>query len=263
MNDREEFEKELIKQVKLAAEKGAQKGSSRVHFKWTLISLAIIICLLIGSFLYISIELKNLKGDAKDQFSIGKDAASHDLVLKDNGVFGFTVADFSPAILEQCSKEMKLEVYKVTISDVKTITKEGLGKIKLFKKSQAITYKGTAIYTVDLSKIGEDDITVDNENMKVILKVPHAARGDINIPKEDIEYNDPEKGWLAIGDIKLTEEEHNKLELEVKEKMEKKLDEDKVDDEADRFLKLSVWEIYQPIITSVSKDYSLEVEFDE
>ena len=44
-------------------------------------------------------------------------------------------------------------------------------------------------------------------------------------------------------------------------KMEQKLEEDHVIDQADRFAKLAVWELYSPIIKSVAKDVSLEVEF--
>ena len=43
--------------------------------------------------------------------------------------------------------------------------------------------------------------------------------------------------------------------------MQEKLDEENVIEEADRFAKMSVWEIYQPIIDKVTTGYSLEVEF--
>ena len=43
--------------------------------------------------------------------------------------------------------------------------------------------------------------------------------------------------------------------------MQKKLDEDNVAAIADRFAKLSVWELYNPIIKGVAKEYSLEVVF--
>ena len=42
---------------------------------------------------------------------------------------------------------------------------------------------------------------------------------------------------------------------------EEKLALDNVLQTADRFAKLSVWEIYSPIIKSVAKDYTLEVVF--
>lgn len=42
---------------------------------------------------------------------------------------------------------------------------------------------------------------------------------------------------------------------------EEKLEKDKTIEDADRFAIISVWEIYQPVIDSVTSGYSLEVEF--
>ena len=45
--------------------------------------------------------------------------------------------------------------------------------------------------------------------------------------------------------------------------MEEKLKEEKTSEEADRFAKMSVWELYQPIISNMDPEYQLEVEFSE
>ena len=60
----------------------------------------------------------------------------------------------------------------------------------------------------------------------------------------------------------MTPEEQQKLQSEARNKMQEKLDEENVIAEADRFAKMSVWEIYQPIIDKVTTGYSLEVEFE-
>ena len=52
-----------------------------------------------------------------------------------------------------------------------------------------------------------------------------------------------------------------KVQAGARQKMQDKLDSDNVLEIADRFAKLSVWEMYSPIIKGVAKDYSLEVEF--
>ena len=44
--------------------------------------------------------------------------------------------------------------------------------------------------------------------------------------------------------------------------MNEKLEEQKSAEEADRFAKMSVWEIYQPVINKVTTGYSLNVEFE-
>lgn len=57
-------------------------------------------------------------------------------------------------------------------------------------------------------------------------------------------------GKLTRDDISLDEE-----------KMMEKLEAQKTIEEADRFAKMSVLEIYQPIINAVTTGYSLEIEF--
>ena len=50
---------------------------------------------------------------------------------------------------------------------------------------------------------------------------------------------------------------------QARKKMEAKLKDANVMQEAERFAKLSVWEIYQPIVNGVSPECTLEVEFKE
>ena len=59
----------------------------------------------------------------------------------------------------------------------------------------------------------------------------------------------------------MTVEQATKVQAGAREKMQQKLEEQKVQETADRFAKLAVWELYSPIIKGVAKDYSLEVVF--
>lgn len=95
----------------------------------------------------------------------------------------------------------------------------------------------------------------------ITLKIPHAVQEEINIPEDEIQFGDTTKGLLAFGDIKMTAEQAAQIQAEARKKMQKKLDEDNVAAIADRFAKLSVWELYNPIIKGVAKEYSLEVVF--
>ena len=72
---------------------------------------------------------------------------------------------------------------------------------------------------------------------------------------------DTEKGWLAFGDIKLTQEQQKAFEEEACKKLEEKLSEEERFKEADRFAKLSAYETYQPIVKAVSPAYKVVIEF--
>ena len=176
---------------------------------------------------------------------------------------GYTVADFAEAVLGDSQQLKKLEVYTVNISDATTLTNTGLLNFKVFTKSQILTYHGIATYTVDLTGLNEDSFKLDEENKKLIMYIPHTVLETINVPSDQIEFGDTERGFLAFGDIKLTQEESAKVQTEARTKMEEKLTEEKTSEEADRFAKMSVWELYQPIISNMDPEYQLEIEFTE
>ena len=57
-------------------------------------------------------------------------------------------------------------------------------------------------------------------------------------------------------------EDMAKIQEEARNKMTEKLEEQKSAEVADRFAKMSVWEIYQPMIDKVTSGYSLNVEME-
>ena len=63
--------------------------------------------------------------------------------------------------------------------------------------------------------------------------------------------------------MNVTLEEMSKVQTEAEKKMEEQLKNSHVIDEADRFAKMSVWEIYQPMVNKVTTGYSLEVLFED
>ena len=255
-NKMNEFnEKEFLEKV----EKAAKKGASKAGIKNVLLSLLPIL-LAIGLLAYFMVPKINAVANI---FKVEEDVEGHDLTLENFGIFGYKAVDFQEAVLGDSSKLKKLEVYKQEVSDATTTTEAGLFKLSVFSKNQVITYKGTAIYTVDLSEMKDSDIVLDEENKVVTIYIPHAVQEEINILEKDISYSDVEKGLLAIGDIKMTPQQLSEIQAGARKKMQEKLDEQKVLETADRFAKLSVWELYSPIIKGVSKNYSLEVEFKD
>jgi len=250
-------EEELLKKV----EKAAQKGAAKTTFAKALVNSLpsiIVICLLaylIGS------KVTSFKESFESIFHIDEPVENHDVTLDNNGILGYTAADFEEAILGDSSKLKKLEVYSQKISDVSTITDTGLLNWGIFTKNQLITYNGTVVYTVDLSTLKNSDISFSEEDRTITLKIPHAVQEEINIPEDEIQFGDTTKGLLAFGDIKMTAEQAAKVQAEARNKMMQKLEEEKVLETADRFALLSVWELYSPIIKSVARDCSLEVVF--
>ena len=59
-----------------------------------------------------------------------------------------------------------------------------------------------------------------------------------------------------------TDEESKELMGKTRENMLEKLDKENVQGTADKMAKLTVWELYQPLITKTAPGYSLTVEFE-
>ncbi|MBQ6621469.1 MAG: DUF4230 domain-containing protein [Mogibacterium sp.] len=256
----------LLKEVEEAAKRGAKAGT-RGRSVMSLLRGFLIgaICgALVLTLVVMSVHKRNFTETFHALFTKEAPVEDHDMTNENHGFFGYTATDFQEAILGEQKELQKLEVYQINISEVSTITKTGLGKLKAFTKYQYVTYHGTAIYTVDLSGLKKADITLDEETRTVTLTVPDVVLEPINIPSESIEFGEVEKETvLAFGSIKLEPEEVAKLTTEAKNRMVEKLQNENAADVARTAAKHAIWEIFQPVISGVAPGYSLQVEFAE
>lgn len=250
-------EKEFLQKVEKAAGKGTAKATFANSF---ISSLPAIITIAVLAFLIVP-KINALNDAFHSVFRIDGPVDGHDMTIDNNGIFGYTAADFEDAILGDSEKLKKLEVFRQEVSDVSVITDTGLLNWGVFTKNQLITFNGTVVYTVDLSSLKASDVRFSEENKIITLKIPHAVQEEINIPEDQIQFGDTSKGLLAFGDIKMTMEQAAQVQAGARQKMQEKLDADRVIETADRLAILAVWELYSPIIKGVARDYSLEVEF--
>ena len=191
----------------------------------------------------------------------GQDSA--DVVVDDDGILGYTAADFEDAILGGVSEHQELVVMEQPVSILTTITRAGLGNLNIFSKVKNVTYYGTGVYTVDLSHIDRRHIKVDQDAKTVTIRIPHTYLQYIVPDLEATEFEDTEKGLLAFGDIKMTTEEQNELKKSVEDAMRERLDQPDRYEEADSLALLKTYEIFQPLVTAVSKEYIVEMVFDD
>ena len=266
MEENERFnEKEFLEKVENAAREGAEKAAGKgigAAIVKSMIKVMIPALVIIGIMTFF-LPKRSLGGGFKNLFNKEEDVEEHDLTLENQGFFGYTTADFAEAVLSDRTQLKKLEVLSYKVTDAATLTDAGFAKLSVFSKTQLITYHGTAVYTIDLAELTMDNIHVDESARKVYLTIPHAVQEPINIQASDIEFGDVEKGTLAFGQIKLTPQQQRDVQVKAQETMERKLIEQDILSEADRFGKMAVWELYQPIISSVSPAYKLEVVFED
>ena len=258
-------EKKLIDRVEKAAEKGAWEGSGgkRLHYM-NIAIIVLLVLLLLGILLlkqWADKKLNNMQQNIQAQFDVEQPAETHDLVMEDNSVLGYSASDFADVVLGDPVQLKKIEVYEAKISDAVTLTETGLGNLSIFTKTQVVTYNGTAVYTVDLSQLSDGNIQVDEGEKIVVLSIPHSVCQTINIPSDEMVFGDTDHGWLAFGDIEMTPEQLSKVETEARARMNAKLLELNEAEVADRFATMTIWEMYQPVISSVSPEYRLSIRF--
>lgn len=186
---------------------------------------------------------------------------SADAVI-DETFTGYTAVDFKDAILGEASQHQEIIVMEQPLEIATTITKAGLGNLSIFSKVKNINYAGTGVYTVDMKSFSEDNVSVDEENKKVTVKISHSTLQYTNIDYDSVEFEDTEKGLLAFGDLSLTTEQQNTLEQSIISAMKEKLETKELLAKADEFAQMSVWNMFQPLVSAISPEYVLEVTFE-
>lgn len=254
----ENNDKDMKQELRKAERKGRRKGwFARIRTFF----VGIIVGMLILTTFTAYMHGLAVKDAFRALFTTETAVEDRDLTLINHRIFGYKAADFAEAVLGDEEQLKKLEVYSREVSDVSTLTQAGLFKIKAFSKYQLITYNGKAIYTVDLSGLKADDITLDEETKTVTIKVPAPVLEPINIPSENIQFGEVEKEAFAFGNIKLTPEQQAEVETQAKERMLQKLEDEKVIEDATIAAEHSIWEIFQPVIANLSSRYKLKIEF--
>jgi hypothetical protein len=188
--------------------------------------------------------------------------ASADAIL-DQNLIGYTAADFQDAVLGAASEHQELIVMEQPLEIPTTITKAGLGNLAIFSKVKNVTFYGTGVYTVNMANIDKDHIAVDMDAKTVTVKIPHTVLQYINPDLDKTEFEDTQKGLLAFGDLALTQEQQNQLEKAVRDAMLKRLDSADLYTQADEYATMKTWEIFQPLITAVSPEFKVVMEFDD
>jgi len=183
-----------------------------------------------------------------------------DAVLDEN-LLGYTAADFQDAVLGAASEHQELVVMEQPLEITTTLTKSGLGGLAIFSKVKTVTYHGTGVYTVDMKNIDKEHVKVDTAAKTVTVVIPHAALQYVNPDLDKTEFEDTEKGLLAFGDLALTTEQHNTLAKAVEDAMRQRLTQKDLYEQADEYATMKTWEIFQPLVTAVSPQFKVVMQF--
>lgn len=190
--------------------------------------------------------------DSARTFSVG-DVDSRDA--------GSVQIDFGAAILKEGTAQQALVVYQRDV-DGDVAVSSGLFDLDIFKKTDIVRSYGTGVYTVDLAALGTSSVSVDGESKIVTVRVPHSCLAYISIDGSKTEVVDSDRGFLAFGDLKLTQEQRSYIDENAARIIRSALTTSEAYAAADEAALGAVMGVFYPVVTSLSDEYSLAVEFD-
>lgn len=173
--------------------------------------------------------------------------------------------DFSEVLLSPQKETRKLVVSeqegKVAFKLSNNWLDFDIADLDLFKKTQNVSYTGNGAFVVDLDNMKKENI-IDNPDKKILtIKIGHAHLDTIEIDPNNIILGDVKQGLLTRGDIKMSVQNYNNLEKEIRNKLSDKFNTASNGQEADAIALQMVKEIYEPIVKAIDPEYQIVVEF--
>lgn len=184
---------------------------------------------------------------------------SLDSLLPDE-TMGYSKFDFSEAILGESREKSDFVVLEQDVS-VATRVSQALANLALFEKSQVVRSYGTGVYTVDLSGLTADDVSLDAQLDQVTVLIPHAVLSYVTVDVEKTEFEETKKALFAFGEIKLTNEQLNLLEQSIQDAMSEELSTADMLEKADAHALTQVRDLFAPVVRSVAPEFIVIVAF--
>ena len=218
-------------------------------------SVILVIAVLLGGY--------NWYRQYKRDTSILKSVEGYDLTVNNNGILGYTAVDFADVIVGASERQALLIIDEQELSAPSIITQAGLFKLGIFSKNQSVVYNGTAQYTVDISRITADKISVDAANHTITVTVPYPQLHAVIFNPANTVFGDTEKGLLAFGDIKMTGEQFSTIEAEAVSRLTEKANDPAVLRKAISYGSYVLRDFYETAIDAITKSYKVKIVFEE
>ena len=214
-----------------------------------LVSLMIIIIAVFGG--YLLNDYMNNKSNTKPTMGINQirdtQGISNKVILEDT-------------IIKSIKGETKLVTMEVNVNE-EIIYDDSYSNYSLSKQKQKLNFFADGIFTTDLSGFSAENIIIDDDKKTVTIKVKEPILDYINFLPEDTTYEEVEKGLFRFGDIKLSMDELNEIEIRAKESIKTKLSTKEMEEKSIEATIKAVEEIFLPIIESgYYDDYTLIIE---
>lgn len=176
-----------------------------------------------------------------------------------DSVLGYTTFEFRDAILGETKTLTEVVVLEQAVSVDTTIT-NALANLAIFQKTKVIHSYGTGVYTIDLSALSADAISVSRIQKTVTITIPSATLKYVNIDAAATTFEETEHALLGFGDIKLTQEQQKALDTSIDAAMREELTKEEHINCANEAAKTVIAELLKPYVSSVSEEYTVIIK---
>lgn len=224
------------------------KSDENMSFKVVLALIVILIITVVVLAVMLALTGKKTPHTSTESVEVSHNIDNKSYTLSDGAMPYEVNVKFGDALLKEAKQDKKLIIMTQEVVMPYTAESEGFIKLDAFSKSQGMVFYGKAEYTVDLSDLGTDSFEVDNENKKITIHIPR-PEAEVNFQPGKAKFFDTSNGILSFGQLKLTNEQHNELENVALGLLRSKVASDEESRQtAERYARLSVKEIYEPVI---------------
>lgn len=164
------------------------------------------------------------------------------------------------ALVKEIQQKNELISMETQLSEEVTMD-DSWGNFPVFKKIQNVQFTGEGIYTIDLSKLSSDNLSLDTKNKAITITSPEPVVKSINIDEQKTIYETTEKGFLRFGEIKLTPAELESIQSSAKSKMNEKMMSPELYTQAEKNTKTALSDFVKSLLGKEASSYNIVVQF--
>ena len=178
-----------------------------------------------------------------------------------DSIMGYKDAEITDMIATESRQVQELIVYEQDLEAAMDITDMFLD-IEWFKKTQTVHMKATAEYTVDLTKIKDEDIVINRNEKTITVTIPRAKLKSVSIDFKKTTFDDVERNIFGWGDIKLTPVQQNEVETRLQDALFAEASETPYLASADMSAMRQLQSIYKKALTKLKDDVNIVIVLD-
>ncbi|NCC07678.1 MAG: DUF4230 domain-containing protein [Clostridia bacterium] len=216
------------------------------------------VCIAVAILLALFVAFLALRAKIENAFNVEINLPKFIENMLPDALMGYNKIELINAVTGEAREKRELVVLEQDVN-ADTQISSALANIAIFKKTRTIHSSGTGVFTVDLSSLDSEAVTVDVSNRLVTVKIPKPALSYVTIDSSKTAFEDTERAFLAFGDITMTQEQQKELEIEIDAAMRTALAADDVQQKAEAAAKRQLKALFETTLSPLTQGFEVEI----